>query len=80
MSSSVTEGSPSVSYFGLTAFTPVRCSRLYSSIEAWPADSTKRSRFGQIGCSGSKRRKRCQRQYTTGARAIGVPGWPEFAC
>ena len=26
MSSSVTDGSPSVSYFGLTALTPVRCS------------------------------------------------------
>ena len=49
MSSSGTDGSPSVSYFGLTALTPVRCSSEYSSIEAWPADSTKRSRLGQIG-------------------------------
>src|SRR5436190_12643425 len=48
-------------------------------MEAWPIDSTKRSRLGQIGSSGSKRRKRCHRQYTTGASAIGVPGWPELA-
>ena len=34
MSSSVTDDCPSVSYFGLTALTPVRCSSEYSSIEA----------------------------------------------
>src|SRR5579872_6886830 len=39
----------------------------------------KRSRLGQIGSCGSKRRKCCHRQYATGARAIGVPGWPELA-
>ena len=27
----------------------------HSSIEAWPFDKTKRSRFGQIGSCGSKR-------------------------
>src|SRR5581483_11473712 len=37
------------------------------------------SRLGQIGSCGSKRRKRCHRQYATGARAIGVPGCPEWA-
>ena len=79
MSSSVTDGSPSVSYFGLTARTPVRCSIEYRSIEACPTDRTNRSRFGQIGCAGSNRRTRCQRQYATGASAIGVPGCPEFA-
>ena len=42
--------------------------------EAWPAESTKRSRFGQIGSEGSKRRKRCQSVYVTGAIPIGVPG------
>ena len=42
-------------------------------------DNTKRSRFGQIGSSGSKRRKSCHSVYTTGAMAIGVPGWPELA-
>src|SRR5579871_2388213 len=39
----------------------------------------KRSRLGQIGSWGSKRRKCCHRQYATGARAIGVPGCPELA-
>src|SRR5215470_1191575 len=41
--------------------------------------STKRSRFGQIGSSGSKRRWWFHNWYVTGAIAIGVPGWPEFA-
>src|SRR2546425_4017960 len=49
-------------------------------MEAWPAESTKRSRFGQIGSSGSKRSCRCQSAYATGAIAMGVPGCPEFAC
>ena len=31
---------------------PVRCSSAYSSIEPWPADSTKRSRSGQCGSAG----------------------------
>src|SRR5215469_8611882 len=52
----------------------------YSSIEAWPKESTKRSRFGQMGSSGSKRRNSCHKQYMTGAMPMGVPGWPEFAC
>src|SRR5215831_3327643 len=43
-------------------------------------ERTKRSRFGQIGSSGSKRSCRCQSAYATGAIAIGVPGCPEFAC
>src|SRR4051812_17552581 len=77
--SSGTDGSPRASYSLLTAFTPVRCSSEYNSIEAWPTESTKRSRLGQIGSCGSKRRKCCHRQYATGARAIGVPGWPELA-
>src|SRR5713101_9709421 len=49
-------------------------------MDAWPTESTKRSRFGQIGSSGSNRKNRCHRQYATGAIAIGVPGWPELAC
>ena len=32
---------------------PVRCSIEYSRIEAWPADSTKRSRSGQSGAPAS---------------------------
>src|SRR6516164_3226841 len=80
MSSRPTDSCPSVSYFGLTAFTPARCSMEYSSIEAWPIDSTKRSRSGQMGFCGSNRRWRCQSAYATGAMAIGVPGWPELAC
>src|SRR5262249_17794845 len=49
-------------------------------MEACPFDSTKRSRFGQIGSTGSKRMTRFQSVYTSGASAIGVPGCPEFAC
>ena len=41
-------------------------------------ESTNRSRLGQMGSSGSNRRKCCQRVYATGAMAIGVPGWPEL--
>src|SRR5262245_40960303 len=33
-----------------------------------------------MGSSGSKRRKRCHRQYATGAMLIGVPGCPDLAC
>src|SRR5262249_14897011 len=51
-----------------------------SSMEACPFDSTKRSRFGQIGSTGSKRMTRFQSVYTSGASAIGVPGGPGFAC
>src|SRR5467141_2985525 len=49
-------------------------------MEAWPFDSTKRSRFGQIGSTGSKRMTRFHSVYTSGASAIGVPGCPDFAC
>src|SRR5262249_43977767 len=48
--------------------------------DAWPFDKMKRSRFGQIGSSGSKRMVRFQIVYTTGASAIGVPGCPDLAC
>src|SRR5210317_752477 len=48
-------------------------------MEACPADKTNRSRFGQMGAAGSKRNRRFQSQYPTGAKAIGVPGWPELA-
>src|SRR6516162_997696 len=79
ISSRLTDTSPNLSYFALTALTWARNRVEYSSIEAWPADNTKRSRLGKIGSSGSKLRNRCQRQYMVGAIAIGVPGWPEFA-
>ncbi len=55
MSSSVTAGSPSRSYCAFTARVPVKYNTDHSSIEAWPFDKTKRSRFGQIGSCGSKR-------------------------
>jgi hypothetical protein len=58
MSSSVTAIWPKRSYCLLTALTPLRCSTAYRSMEAWPIDSTKRSRFGQIGSSGSNRSTR----------------------
>jgi hypothetical protein len=57
----------------------VRCNIAYSSVEACPAESTKRSRLAHTGRSGSKRRWFCHSAYVTGASAIGVPGWPEFA-
>ena len=41
-------------------------------------ESTKRSRLGQIGSSGSNRRQRFQSVCTTGAM-MAVSGWPEFA-
>src|SRR5690348_15117662 len=78
-SSRETAGSPTVSYFGLTADTLARCNSAYSRVEACPADSTNRSRLDQIGLVGSKRRCRLHRVYATGAIAIGVPGWPELA-
>src|SRR5215467_2975636 len=49
-------------------------------MEACPFDSTKRSRFGQIGSTGSKRMTRFHSVYTSGASAMGVPGCPDFAC
>src|SRR5271169_6683428 len=51
-----------------------------SNIEAWPLESTKRSRLGQMGSCGSKRITRFHRVYTRGASAIGVPGCPDLAC
>ncbi len=79
ISSSVTDGLPTVSYSAFTACVPVRCSTDHSNIDAWPLESTKRSRFGQIGSFGSKRITRFHSVYTSGASAIGVPGWPELA-
>src|SRR6516165_1855794 len=79
MSSRVTEACPSRSYSALTAFVCVRWSTDQRSIEACPFDSTKRSRFGHMGSDGSKFMTRFQMVYTSGARAIGVPGWPDLA-
>src|ERR1700688_4668155 len=58
ISSSVTEGCPNDSYSAFTALTPVRWSADQSNIEAWPFDSTKRSRLDQIGSCGSNLRTR----------------------
>jgi len=45
----------------LTAFTPVRCTIAHrAASKRGPFESTKRSAIGQIGSSGSKRRKCCQ--------------------
>ena len=75
----VSDGSSrTVSYLS-ACLTPARWISEYSSIEAWPMESTKRSRLGQTGSAGSYRRKSCQRVYATGAIATGVPGWPELA-
>src|SRR5215469_15136741 len=50
------------------------------SIDAWPFERMNRSRFGQIGSSGSNCMTRFQMVYTNGASAIGVPGCPDLAC
>src|SRR5215472_6826495 len=80
MSSRETDGWPRLSYSALTACVRVRWSMDQSSIEAWPFESTKRSRLGQIGSWGSKRMTRFQSVYTNGASAMGVPGCPDLAC
>jgi hypothetical protein len=59
-SSSETAGSPRISYSGSTARTPVRNRSDQRRAEAWPAERTKRSRFGQMGSAGSNLRNRCQ--------------------
>src|SRR5215470_5799387 len=79
MSSRVTEGLPRRSYSAFTARVPVKYKTDHSSMEAWPLDRMKRSRLGQIGSFGSKRMTRFHSVYTSGANAMGVPGWPEFA-
>src|SRR6266436_3648407 len=61
-SSSVTEGRPRISYSGSTAFTLARCRIVYNKVDACPAESTKRSRFIQMGSSGSNLRSLCHRQ------------------
>src|SRR5262249_42596786 len=61
-SSSVTEGRPRTSYSGSTALTLAKCRIVYSKVDACPAESTKRSRFIQIGSSGSNLRSLCHRQ------------------
>src|SRR5690349_24237207 len=51
--------SPSRSYLGLTALVCVKCRIEYSSIDACPIDSTKRSRLGQkIGRATSELQSR----------------------
>ena len=60
MSSRVTDGCPSLSYSAFTAWVPVRWSTDQSSIDAWPLESTNRSRLGQIGSCGSNRMTRFQ--------------------
>src|SRR6267378_5634922 len=80
ISSRVTAGWPSLSYSAFTACVLVRWSTDHSSIEAWPFESTNRSRLGQIGSFGSNRITRFQIVYTSGASAIGVPGCPDLAC
>src|SRR5579862_8103302 len=48
-------------------------------MDAWPAESTNRSRFSHAGSPGLNHRNRSKSVCTTGAMAMGVPGWPEFA-
>src|SRR4051795_10297655 len=53
MSSIVTVGVPMRSYLPLTDVVFVKWRIEYRSIDAWPHDRTKRSRFGQMGSAGS---------------------------
>ncbi len=48
-------------------------------MDPWPADSTKRSRFGHLGSEGLCRRNRVQSTKAASAIPIGMPGWPDFA-
>ncbi len=90
-SSRETAGSPRISYSGSTERTPVRCRSDQSRAEAWPAESTKRSRFGQIGSDGieaeealpervgdrrdADRRSRDARSSRPGWRRCRASGW-----
>jgi hypothetical protein len=47
---------------------------MYSVIEEWPQESTKRSRPGQSASDGSCRITRWNSEYASGARLIAVPG------
>src|SRR3978361_2260291 len=49
-------------------------------MDAWPLDSTKRSRSLQCGFFGLCLRWRCHRATAMSAIPIGAPGCPEFAC
>ena len=49
---------------------------MYSVIDEWPQESTKRSRPGQSASLGSCRITRWNSEYASGARLIAVPGWP----
>ena len=58
---------------------PKMCNILYKSIEACPAESTKRSRLGQSVLQGEWRINLSQSVNATGARPMGAPGCPELA-
>ncbi len=58
---------------------PARNSIEYCRIEAWPLDSTKRSRSGHSGSFGSKRMIRLNSTCARGASAIAVPWCPDLA-
>ena len=51
----------------------MRYSIEYCRIEAWPLDSTKRSRSGHSGSAGSNFMTRLKSTWASGASAIAVP-------
>ena len=51
----------------------------YCSTEAWPAESTKRSRSTHMGDSASYFMTRVHSTWARGARAMAVPWWPLLA-
>ncbi len=79
ISSIETAGLSRILSFSSASFTPTRCRMEYNSIDAWPAERTKRSRFGHSGFAGSYFKMRCHRVYATAAKPIGAPGCPELA-
>ena len=57
----------------------MRCSTEYSSMEAWPFESTNRSRSHQVGLPGLNLSTSRHRTSAMSAMPMGAPGWPELA-
>ena len=62
-----------------TLLYPAKCRREYWSMQPWPEESTKRSRFTHLGSSGLYCISSAMRRYPIGAWPMGAPGWPLLA-
>src|SRR5271154_7258514 len=58
---------------------PVRCSTEYNNMDAWPFESTNRSRSHQVGLPGLNLSTSRHRTSAMSAIPMGAPGWPELA-